>query len=49
MTIRVTVKNEDTGKDRVIVVATETGGGMAVEGAPLVSLAGGERQLSRNP
>ena len=42
MTIRVTVKNEDTGKDRVIVVATETGGGMAVEGSPLVSLAGGE-------
>lgn len=42
MTIRVTVKNEDTGKDRVIVVRQQTGGGMSIEGTLDQKLAGGE-------
>ena len=42
MTIRVTVKNEDSGSERVIIVAQQTGGGMAVDGSPDTRLAGGE-------
>lgn len=42
MTIRVTVKNEDTGDDRVISVQQVDAAGVAIPGIPAKELKGGE-------